>query len=110
MHGCRIVAVLAAAQLRERTPPVRCGLGTLDARCFDALPAQAELMVGRAEVALPDIAALQVGDVIALDARIHDPLPLRVQGGRAIVHACLGRTGDRRAAQLVSNPKTQGPK
>lgn len=106
-NGCCIVAVLAGAALNVRTPALRGGLGALDARSFHALPAQAELLVGRAEIALPDIAALQVGDVIVLDSRIHDPLPLRLQDGAATVHACLGRAGDRRAAQLVFHTKNE---
>ncbi len=99
--------MLAGAALNVRTPALRGGLGALDARSFHALPAQAELLVGRAEIALPDIAALQVGDVIVLDSRIHDPLPLRLQDGAATVHACLGRAGDRRAAQLVFHTKNE---
>jgi flagellar motor switch/type III secretory pathway protein FliN len=106
--GCRIVAVLSGAALHPRTPAPRGRLGALDMRSFHALPAHAELLLGRAEIALPDIAALQVGDVIVLDTRIHDPLTLRLQGGAAALHACLGRAGDRRAAQLVSHSKTKG--
>lgn len=107
-QGCCLVAVLAGAALCPRAPAPRGGLGRMDASGFHALPARAELLVGRADIPLPEIAALQVGDVIVLDSRIHDPLPLRLPGGAATLHANLGRAGDRRAAQLVSHTKTEG--
>ena len=106
--GCCIVAVLSGASLRPRTPAPRGGLDTPDAGSFHALPARAELLVGHAEIALPELAALQAGDVIVLDTRIQDPLPLRLQSGAAVLHACLGRAGGQRAAQLVSQPQTEG--
>jgi len=105
-ESCRIMACIAAAPLQETlSSRARPALGAIDARAFGPLPAQAELIVGRADIALPDAAALQVGDVIVLDTRIDEPLELRVQQGAISLRANLGRVGDRRAAQLVSPAK-----
>ena len=103
---CRVLAVVPAARLRHPAPGgLAKRLAPVDTRAFQSLPAQAQLLVGKAEVALPDLAALQVGDVIVLDTSITDPLELHVAGGPAVLRACLGRAGEHRAAQLVASPK-----
>jgi flagellar motor switch protein FliM len=81
-------------------------LGALDPTAFDALTSHAELVVGRASLPIPDLAALQVGDVIVLDARIADPLELRIQHGATTLRAAIGTTGPNRAAKIVSHPKS----
>ena len=103
---CRVLAVVPGARLCKASPGVARRLAPLDPRAFDALPASAQLVVGKADVAVPDLAALQVGDVIVLDSWIKDPLEFHVAGSSAVLRACLGRVNDQRAAQLVSSPKS----
>jgi len=81
-------------------------LGALDPTVFDTLTSHAELVVGRASLPIPDLAALQVGDVIVLDARIADPLELRIQHGATTLRAAIGTTGPNRAAKIVSHLKS----
>ena len=107
---CRIGAVLHGASRhveRRASPQYMPRLGRTDARAFHALPGLAELVVGRAEIGIPDAAALQVGDVLVLDARVDEPSELRIQGGSTVLYAHLGRVGMHRAVQLtaVSNAR-----
>ena len=107
---CRISAVVHVASRhaeRRAASQDMPRLGRNDARAFHALPGCAELVVGRAEIGIPDAAALQVGDVLVLDARVDEPSELRVQGGSTVLYAHLGRVGNQRAAQLthVSNAR-----
>lgn len=102
---CRISAVVHAASqhaARRASPQDMPRLGRADVRAFHGLPGLAELIVGRAEIGIPDAAALQVGDVLVLDARIDEPSELRVQDGPIVLHAHLGRVGERRAVQLTA--------
>jgi len=103
--SCRISAVVHAAPRhaeRRASSQDMPRLGRTDARAFHALPGRAELVVGRAEIGIPDAAALQVGDVLVLDARVDEPSEMRVQGGSTVLYAHLGRVGNRRAVQLTA--------
>jgi flagellar motor switch/type III secretory pathway protein FliN len=73
---------------------------------FDALPVQARLHVGAAEISVPEAAGLQVGDVIVLDSLIHEPLELRLPSDTASLPVFLGRTGAARAALMAPVSKS----
>lgn len=77
-----------------------------DTGAFHALPVAARLVVGGAEVSVPDVASLQPGDVLVLDSRVHDPLELRLPDDHAALPVFLGRLGARRAVQLTVPSKS----
>jgi len=97
-----ITVIVAAARLpnEPRAPAKR--LTPVDPSAFRDIAVTAEVVIGRAEVALPDALALQVNDVIVLDARLGDALELRVGGTDLSLQGSLGRVADRRALQIVS--------
>ena len=60
-----------------------------------------EPLLGQTKLQLSDIARLQVGDVVPLDTRHDEPVPVRV-GGRTRFLAQPGRRGEQSSVQLVS--------
>lgn len=101
--GLQIVAVVAGSAFRRGPADVKTALGAvqaLDARAFEATPARVQVIVGHATVALPDLAALQPGDVLVLDSLVSDPLEVCTESGHKVLHASMGRDGSRRAIQV----------
>lgn len=60
-----------------------------------------EPVLGRARLSLNDVANLQVGDVVTLNSREEDPLPVMV-GGIPRFLAKPGRRGEQSSVQIVS--------
>ena len=60
-----------------------------------------EVCAGEAQLMLPELATLTVGDVIALDRRLDEPAVVTLQGG-GFCAGYLGLRGDRKAIQLTS--------
>lgn len=107
LGGVVTITAIVPAPVAARTTAVSAQrLKPLEASAFRSLPVRAELVVGRADVALPEVLALQVNDVIVLDSLVSDPLELQVHGVDQVLQACLGQVGGRRALQIVfSSPK-----
>lgn len=75
-------------------PPVDPRPALRDARC------SLTLTLGQAVVDIGSLGSLRVGDVLTLDRRIDQPLPLRDEQGRTVLSAFLGRAEHRRAVSL----------
>lgn len=52
----------------------------IDPSVIDRVPVQIEAIVGVAEIAIGDLAAMKPGDSFRLDTSIADPVELRVNG------------------------------
>lgn len=63
--------------------------------------APVEAILGKAELNLKDIAQLQPGDVVQLDAEVSEPIRIEV-GGVERFRAIAGRRGNRSAVQVVA--------
>ena len=83
-------------------------LAPVPQQSFHAASVRVELVVGHVDIALPDAAALQVGDVIVLDAKLTDAMELRIEGAPPALNAYLGHLGTQRALQIASNPPKHG--
>lgn len=105
--GCQRIVAIVIAEPSDFVPSKP--LAPVPPQSFHSTPVRLELVVGRADITLPDAAALQVGDVILLDAMLADPLEVRIVGAQPVLHACLGRINTCRALQIVSpGPKHDG--
>jgi len=60
----------------------------------------AEAVLGQVELALGDLHALGVGDVVILDRMLQDPVELRLSAGQPIARGKLSRNAGRVAIQL----------
>lgn len=103
-----ITAVVSALRERRGDTPAQFAaprLGRIDEGAFGALPAHLQVLMGRASLPVPDIAGLQVGDVIVLDTLVHDPSELLLPDGSASLSGHLGRIGPSRGVQIVSRSK-----
>ena len=60
-----------------------------------------DAVLGKTQLTLSEINQLQVGDVIQLDASIHDPVCVTV-GGIPRFHGIRGRRGEQGAVQVVA--------
>lgn len=79
-------------------------LGNLASRqsALTSQTAHVEVCAGDAELALPELATLTVGDVITLDRRLQDPALVKFGNGTVICAGYLGTQGERKAVQLTS--------
>jgi len=100
----RVPAQRFAAAPRRTTSAVLAGRPASTA--FAALPLQLEVVLGQAELSVVELAGLQRGDVVLLDASLHDPLPVSIAGAPAALHAWLGRAGQRRAVEFTQRPRS----
>ena len=71
---------------------------------LDAVPLEVSVELGRAELQLSDLMALEPGDVIPLDSLVQKPLTLEVDG-RPVADVRLGRAHGRLAARLIDAPR-----
>ncbi len=71
---------------------------------LDGVPLEVSVELGRAELQLSDLLALEPGDVIPLDSAISKPLTLEVDG-RPVADVRLGRAHGRLAARLIEAPR-----
>lgn len=101
-----LVAVVRTSHLKRTPGQPLPKLPRCDAAAFQRIPVRARLVVGQADIGIPDIASLQVGDVVVLDTHIHDPVHLVVDGSSATLRAHLGQRGQHRAAQVLSSPRS----
>ncbi len=104
-HGRELTAIVPAARCRLGTTPAQASLAKLPAAgiaAFHSLPASATLVIGAADVSVPEAAALQVGDVIVLNTCIHDLLELRLPAGEAAIPVHLGHADGLRAVEVAS--------
>lgn len=62
-----------------------------------------DVVAGHAELTLHDLANLDIGDVIRLDATVHTPFVMRAAGGAPIAKASLGIHGNHKAIQLIED-------
>jgi flagellar motor switch protein FliM len=65
------------------------------------LPAPLSVVLGTAELSLLQMARLDVGDLIVLDGKVTEPLPV-VLGGQVKLHAWPGAVGERQAVEIHS--------
>jgi len=72
---------------------------------FAALAAPVEVVVGQVELSVAELAGLQPGDVVLLDAALDAPLPVSIAGAPPALQAGLGRAGGRRAVEFVSRSR-----
>jgi hypothetical protein len=95
-----LLAMLPSATVKLSEPLIsrRNAIGT------EAVPVQAWL--GDADVALSDLAKLQIGDVILLEANVTDGGYLALPDGRQLAEIRLGSASGRRAVSVVG--KTAG--
>jgi len=92
-HG--IVRAGAASGARNRTglQPRRAALA--------AERIVVDVCVGEAELALPELATLAVGDVLCLDRSLEQPALVKLRGGAPLCTGHLGLTGEHKAVQLT---------
>lgn len=74
---------------------------------LDRVPLDVSVELGRAELQLEDLLALEPGDVIPLDSLVAKPLGLEVDG-RRVADVRLGRAHGRLAARLIDSPRLDG--
>lgn len=67
-------------------------------------PAKLEVLVGTAELPLPELATLAVGDVIKLDRRLEEPVLVKLGPGAPLCAGYLGTQGKHKAVQLAPLP------
>jgi flagellar motor switch protein FliM len=64
------------------------------------VPVELQAILGHADFSLDELTSLQVGDVIALERRTHDPVEVRIDG-RAFCRAHAGLAGQRVALEVI---------
>jgi hypothetical protein len=69
---------------------------------FGTASLKGRLVVGEAQVSIPDLAALRPGDVIVLESHVTSPLLVHLSDGCPSLRALLGRSGPMRAVQVVA--------
>lgn len=80
----------------DNSPPSRRRVGR---SVLDELPVAVEAVLGVAQVKVGDLSALGAGDVFTLDARLGDPIELRLNGV-AIAHGELVSVGEHFAVRI----------
>lgn len=98
-----LIAVVSGVLCGSMAAKVLGPTGKAGAAAFHSLPVRPVVVVGRAEIPLPEIAALQAGDVIVLDSHIEDPVQFCLPEDAAVLPAFLGCAGGARAAQLTTH-------
>ncbi|MCH9609002.1 MAG: hypothetical protein S4CHLAM45_02560 [Chlamydiales bacterium] len=66
------------------------------------LSLEARVILGKAELLAPDYHSLRVGDIIQLDQKTADPLPL-VIGGKTYFTTTAGLDGTHKAVKLETH-------
>lgn len=96
-------APCVAKVLAKRERPRRAELAALGDRrqCIGAQTAQVRVWLGDASIELGVLQSLALGDVVRLDARIDQPLPLSIEDRASGQRAFLGCLQGRRAVQLA---------
>lgn len=69
-----------------------------------------QAVLGESEVALAELARLQVGDVILLDTLVSGTAQLSLPDGRLLAQARLGSSDGRRAVSVMPRPAIQSPR
>lgn len=105
--GVDVAARLPAQRFveRARVQAAKPLTGTATRDAFTQLTVPLEVVLGKAELSVSEIAGLQRGDVVLLDASLHDPLPVVIAGAPGDLHAWLGRVGQRRAVEFVQRSR-----
>lgn len=102
--GATLAARVPALRLRPPAPPAPAApltrMQTLAA--FAALKARATAVIGQAEISVAELANVQSGDVLLLDASLAEPLHIEIDGVTSPLRAGLGVVGTQRAVQLIS--------
>ena len=103
VEGVAIVARVPARRFAggARRPPAATLAGAATRAAFSGLPVRLEVVLGHAELSVTELAGLQRGDVVQLDASVHDPLLVSVAGQPSGLQAWLGRVGQQRAVEFV---------
>lgn len=70
-------------------------------RLCDQAHVRAEVSLGEAEITIGALSSVRVGDVIALDARVDEPVALRLNGRENILLGYLGTHAGALAVQVV---------
>ena len=99
--------IMPQAELEELLSEIRHvdSVNTADSRqkmqeCLYRVPAEVNVALGEANVSVARLANLKKGDVVILDQKIHEPLPLVVEG-KTKFHGWLGRSGSRQAFNII---------
>lgn len=103
--GATLVARVPALRLRPAAVPARSEATLTRAQtlaAFATLPARATAVIGRAEISVAELANVQCGDVLLLDAALSEPLRIEIDGVASPVRAGLGVVGAQRAVQFVA--------
>ncbi len=99
---------MVRAMARDLPPPVRPREAPSPRRaCLSAQHVQLELWAGETHIELGLLQNLAPGDVILLDLPINEPLRLAVDGKLTDRYAYLGRSGERKALQLLPANRSQ---
>jgi len=100
-----VLAVVPGVRFLAKPP--HAGTRTADPLpAFGTLRTSATLVLGEAELSMADIAGLQPGDVLMLNAALSDTAQLHIEGSSAVLRGYLGRRGDRRAVQFTHSSKS----
>lgn len=106
--GATLAARVPALRLRPTAPPAPAApltrAQTLAA--FAPLKARATAVIGQAEISVAELANVQPGDVLLLDASLAEPLHVEIDGVPSPLRADLGVVGAQRAVQLISQPRS----
>ncbi len=105
--GATLVARVPALRLRPSAVP---GPATSLTRAqtlaaFGALRSRATAVIGQADISVAELANVQCGDVLLLDASLSDPLQIDIDGAPSTLRGGLGLVGAQRAVQLISNSR-----
>ena len=105
--GATLVARVPALRLRPSAVP---GPATPLTRAqtvaaFGTLPSRATAVIGQADISVAELANIQCGDVLLLDALLSDPLQIEIGGAPSTLRAGLGLVGTQRAVQFISNSR-----
>ena len=105
--GATLVARVPALRLRPSAvpDPARPLTRAQTLAAFGALPSRATAVIGQADVSVAELANVQCGDVLLLDASLSDPLQIDIDGVPSALRAGLGLVGTQRAVQFISNSR-----
>jgi flagellar motor switch/type III secretory pathway protein FliN len=99
---------MVRAMVRELPPPLKPREAPSPRRaCLGAQKVQLELWTGETQIELGMLESLAPGDVILLDLKISEPFRLAVDGNLGNRSAHLGRSGERKALQLLPANRIQ---
>jgi flagellar motor switch protein FliM len=99
LHAIADAGVWRLVPPAERMAAHQPALVSLD-RAAQSARLRLEVMLGDAELELPKVMDLRVGDVLRLSARLHEPLTVSCEG-RPFARALLGVADGRKAIQFT---------